>query len=655
MTFLRAVALLGAAALAACAGAQQVVVQRMADVCPGGCDGFRAEAGEYAVGATRVYFVGRSSSDDNTDRPWVSDGMPAGTVPLARIPTDGYGVGIQSMVSVGDVLYFTARTAAMGDWADGRRLWRSNGTPAGTAPVDFPIAAPKLLQPLDSFNLVYATTRGVVYPTYGSGIWWVPVDGAIPRKLVDGFLLGSKVVESGGAILFVATSCYASCPAETQASIYRFDGAGDVVTLGTFAPGISSGLGQPYVTIAAAPSGFFLQRDSQELSYCDGATAPRLVKRWTPPASISIYGPELPAKSMFLFSVTTGPYSTNLWTSDGSAQGTGPVTFFQSTPYNQGPSVFGNAGGVPLILVPPNIPASPYPDAPAYPLYSELGVLDAGAALGVRTIRSLSPPGDRASPGNAVEVNGRLMFNARGQMGSDVNTGDYFYWLSDGTPGGTQRLDDAVFGGVYVLKPIGAVNGAVYFQGFTTDSGYELYRMTIADGYPGAYPTAEVTEYYHAGLDHYFITGDPAEKAKLDSGATVGWQRTGFGFVAYARGSGAPRVSPVCRFYGRPEAGLDSHFYSASPQECADVVARFSNAWIYEAEDVFEVELPDASGRCGSFQLSPLYRAYNRRADVNHRYSVHSVDQKAMQAKGWQPEGATSAGVTMCVLATTRP
>jgi ELWxxDGT repeat protein len=655
VTFLRAVALLGAAALAQCADAQQVVVQRMADVCPGGCDGFRAEAGEYAVGATRVYFVGKSSSDDNLDRPWVSDGTPAGTIPLAQIPTDGYGVGIQSMVTVGDVLYFTARTAAIGDWADGRRLWRSNGTPAGTSPVDFPIAAPKLLQPLDSFNLIYATTRGVVYPTYGSGIWWVPADGATPRKLVDGFLIGSKVVESGGAILFLATSCYASCPPETLASVYRFDGAGAVVTVGTFAPGISSGLGQPYATVAAAPSGFFLQRDIQELWYCDGATAPRLVNRWTPPASISIYSPALPAKSMFLFTVTTGPYSTNLWTSDGSAQGTGPVTFFQSTPYGQGPSVFGNAGGVPLILIPPSIPASAYPDAPAYPLYSELGVLDPGALLGVRTIRSLSPPGDRASPGNAVEVNGRLMFNARGQMGSDISTADFFYWFSDGTAGGTQRLDNAVFGGVYLQKPIGAVNGAVYFQGFMTGTGYELYRMTFADGYPGSYSTADVTEYYHAGFDHYFITADAAEKSKLDSGATTGWKRTGFGFVAYAPGSGAPRVSPVCRFYGRPEAGLDSHFYSASPQECADVVARFSNAWIYEAADVFEVELPDASGRCGSFQLSPLYRAYNRRADVNHRYSVHSVDQKVMQDKGWQPEGATSAGVTMCVLATTRP
>jgi hypothetical protein len=181
-----------------------------------------------------------------------------------------------------------------------------------------------------------------------------------------------------------------------------------------------------------------------------------------------------------------------------------------------------------------------------------------------------------------------------------------------------------------------------------------LYRLTLPPGYPAAYATAEITEYYHAGFDHYFMTGNPDEKTSLDSGATRGWVRTGFGFTAYAAGSGTPGISPVCRFYGRPEAGLDSHFYSASPQECAEVVAKFSHAWVYESPDVFEVALPDATGRCGLAQ-APIYRAFNGRPDVNHRYSGHSLDQKAMQAKGWQPEGMTSAGLVMCALAAQRP
>jgi hypothetical protein len=46
-----------------------------------------------------------------------------------------------------------------------------------------------------------------------------------------------------------------------------------------------------------------------------------------------------------------------------------------------------------------------------------------------------------------------------------------------------------------------------------------------------------IIEYYHAQLDHYFITGIPDEITKLDNGTFVGWQRTGQTFRGYAIGS----------------------------------------------------------------------------------------------------------------------
>jgi hypothetical protein len=243
----------------------------------------------------------------------------------------------------------------------------------------------------------------------------------------------------------------------------------------------------------------------------------------------------------------------------------------------------------------------------------------------------------------------RLMFTARGPAGS------YQVWISDGSAGGTQPIPASVFADGPIVDPVAFVDGAVYFKGWQKDTGTELYRMTLPPSFPAPHPSVEVTEYYHAGFDHYFMTADESEKARLDSGVTKGWSRTGFGFTAYAPASGAPNASPVCRFYGRPEAGLDSHFYSASAKECAEVAARFPSSWAFESSNVFEVETPAAGGGCSGTSLAPVYRAFNGRSDANHRYSIHALDQKAMQQQGWQPEGVTSAGVVMCALAVSRP
>src|SRR5437764_10126644 len=68
-----------------------------------------------------------------------------------------------------------------------------------------------------------------------------------------------------------------------------------------------------------------------------------------------------------------------------------------------------------------------------------------------------------------------------------------------------------------------------------------------------------ISEFYNATLDHYFITADSAEAAALDNGVHAGWMRTGYAFTGYETSSSNPLISPVCRYYRRPEAGLDPH------------------------------------------------------------------------------------------------
>jgi hypothetical protein len=166
---------------------------------------------------------------------------------------------------------------------------------------------------------------------------------------------------------------------------------------------------------------------------------------------------------------------------------------------------------------------------------------------------------------------------------------------------------------------------------------------------PGATGTALAIEYFDAFLGHYFITTLASEQAPLDAGAIAGWKRTGAWFTAYAPGQGAADgARAVCRYYGRPEAGLDTHFYSASASECAAVAQRFPDAWILESAELFDVALPDqASGECVPGHL-PVYRLWNGGASSNHRYTTDASTRRSMIAAGWTAEGYGGSGIAMC-------
>ena len=144
------------------------------------------------------------------------------------------------------------------------------------------------------------------------------------------------------------------------------------------------------------------------------------------------------------------------------------------------------------------------------------------------------------------------------------------------------------------------------------------------------------TEFYNRALDHYFLSTNPVEIANLDSGATVGWVRTGLRFLVHA--NQAAGTSPVCRFYRAPAFG-DSHFYSASPGECAATAAAHPVDWIYESPAVFHVRVPDAATGACPAGTRPVYRYFNA-ATTNHRYTTELVVRNEIAAsKAWTPEG----------------
>lgn len=154
-------------------------------------------------------------------------------------------------------------------------------------------------------------------------------------------------------------------------------------------------------------------------------------------------------------------------------------------------------------------------------------------------------------------------------------------------------------------------------------------------------------EFYNAALDHYFITVNPAEIADLDTGVHTGWTRTGLAFNVFAAMASGGAGSPVCRFYGLPSAGLDSHFYTVSADECAIIPSKFAGAWVLENGDAFEaVPAPVPDGDCAT-GFVPVFRLWNQRKDSNHRFTTDKDVALAMIAKGYFLEGVR--GVSMCV------
>ena len=244
-------------------------------------------------------------------------------------------------------------------------------------------------------------------------------------------------------------------------------------------------------------------------------------------------------------------------------------------------------------------------------------------------------------------------------VGRGFDTGSYAFqtasnvWTQDGTvadaqqwfPNTTYYDSGPAPVRAYMVKN---VNGAR--KSGTAPARAVLAVLAVPSGSPSLPTSVDVVEFYNAGLDHYFITAIAKEISDLDTGIHAGWARTGQSFKAYGIGSsGSTTRRPVCRAYGLPSQGLNTHFYSASPDECFATLSNLG-AWGLEASEVFEMDLPDAvTGDCPAAGV-PVYRVWNRRQDSNHRYTTSIVIRDQMVQKGGVAEGYGPNAVTLCAL-----
>ncbi len=204
--------------------------------------------------------------------------------------------------------------------------------------------------------------------------------------------------------------------------------------------------------------------------------------------------------------------------------------------------------------------------------------------------------------------------------------------------------------GVFDEAANGFMIGSTGPLGTTSGTPWTIGIRELSVVWSGGWETATkstAVEFYNARLDHYFMTADANEIGDLDHGVHAGWMRTGYAFPVGAQDA-ASFAEPVCRFYGLPARGLDSHFYSANAGECEAVKARFGNDWLFESANVFAVDLPDSlTGECPP-RTQPVFRLWNGRSDSNHRYATGVSVRQSMLARGFIAEGYGPQGVAMC-------
>ena len=199
---------------------------------------------------------------------------------------------------------------------------------------------------------------------------------------------------------------------------------------------------------------------------------------------------------------------------------------------------------------------------------------------------------------------------------------------------------------VQMIQAIMGATSSPFNQGAECTEYYPL----CGDGIVNAYETVRAIElfkpftivwgFYNPDLDHFFRTGGIDEANFVFGGEPGFWMDTEDYFLGWRDESlGA---LPVCRFYGTPGIGPNSHFYTVDPEEC-EHVKEVGVGWSYEGT-AFYSKMP-INGVCPS-ETMPIYRYYNQRwqeNDSNHRYATHLRDKELMVADGWVLEG-----VAMC-------
>lgn len=437
----------------------------------------------------RVYLSVRDQ--DNGQRLWTSDGTSDS---ITVLTSGGFYPGsaeVNSLVNLGGSLFFKADDGVHRD-----ELWHSDGSDSGTTmitdlyPGGFPSGTPYIV----IGNEVY-------FIGYGFRLWRSDGTAAGTYQAWNRDRSGQRPGVIGNLTYF-------------KGELYFTDGFGAIQKLkmaDSAATSTASGLGdapQYYVDPAlseltvAGDFLYYVKRQSSgrdELWKTDGtSTGTQRLKVFSSPTNEDLRPRHLVnLNGTLFFQAYDELHGSELWKSDGTIDGTTLVRDIHS----------GLASSSPHQLK--NVEGTLYFAASDSSHGTELWKSD-GTELGTVLVRDILPGTAGSAPHQLVNVRGQLYFAADdGVHGSEL-------WTSDGSGMGTRLVKDIRPGprGSAAIK-LTAIQGALYFQADDGQTGAELWRsdgtragtqLVVDLAVPGG---SNPTELLVVGDDLYFAATTP--------------------------------------------------------------------------------------------------------------------------------------------------
>ena len=473
----------------------------VANIAPGGADFFPTQLTN--VNGT-VFF--RANDGANGQELWKTDGTLGGTTMVEdAVPGGGINPGAASsaptgLTAVNGTLYFTAN-----DGTNGVELWKSDGTPAGTKMVDV-FGGGINPGPASSNPIRFTNVNGTVFFTATDGtngveIWktdgtpagtamvedTIPGGGGIRPGPADSSPFG--LVNVNGTLLFHADD------GTNGREVWRSDGSPvgtsmveDAVPGGGIRPGANVG-SDPFDLTDVNGTLYFTAEDGtngNELwkSASPFATA-TMVEDALPGGGINpgaaSSGPQEPTNvnGTVYFAANDGTNGLEVWRSDGTPAGTTivedaiPSGGIRPGATGSNPGHFANLNGIVLFSADDGTNGNELWRSDGTPAGTTI-VEDAVPGGGIR------PGATGSTPQSFANVNGTLFLEANdGTNGNEL-------WRSVSPYTTVTMVEDAVPGGG--INPGGAssnpfnytdLNGTVLFGADDGPNGIELWKLTI--------------------------------------------------------------------------------------------------------------------------------------------------------------------------------
>jgi len=400
---------------------------------------FSSYAEDFTTLGNHVVFVANNGTDGR--ELWITDGTAAGTSEVKNINPSGdaffQASSVVPMLTIGDETYFAAN-----DGTHGYELWKTDGTSAGTTMVK-------------DLN-----TGGNGYPSGFADLNGKLVFSATDGTLVSTGFEGNQPVQelwisdgtsAGTSILYTPTAAVSNSYAPNAfGAVVSGDHVFFIVDDGS-----SSGNEQIYVSDGTVAGTHILDPDVTSVSQSNLTDL----------------------DGTLYFGMNDGTHGNQLWKSDGTAAGTTMVT-----------DVAGS-GGVSVYSPAETENGNVYFVGSDGTHGLQVWKVD-GSADGASMVKDIPlPPGLGAAVwSNLAVVGNELYFVVDTNDGAGHATG-YYLWQSDGTDAGTIQVSAAA--GAYNPQHLQVIEGVLYFTALGADSHNDLFKFDgttfteIAENYSG--------------------------------------------------------------------------------------------------------------------------------------------------------------------------